>query len=117
MTTNTRELDCAHVSSSDDGIGFQVLFHKTQDSDEGYLLLQRHFEPPDSGECYVETDDLDSCGHFHIRSAQLSRNWFRIGYGDAPMMQIKVSFKATDSDFDEVKRVLQIMISNLERVQ
>ena len=33
----------------------------------GYVLVQRHFEFPDGGKSYLETDDLEFCGHFRIR--------------------------------------------------
>jgi hypothetical protein len=32
-----------------------ILFKRATDSDEGYVLVQRRFEFPDGGECYVET--------------------------------------------------------------
>ena len=41
----------------------------------------------------------------------------RIAYRVAPELQIRVSFKATGSVFDEFTRVLQIMMPNLECVQ
>ena len=114
MSTNVRDFPCDHVSASQDGDGFQVLFEKTPDTDEGYVLVQRHFELPDGGECYVETEDPDFCGHYHIRNAQLSRNRFHMEFGNKPVKQVTVSFNATDSTYNEAKRVLQIMIPELE---
>ena len=63
-----REFRCEHVSVSEVGDGFQVLFEKTPGSEKGYVLVQRHFEFPDGGKCYLETDDPEFCGHFLVHS-------------------------------------------------
>jgi hypothetical protein len=114
MFTNPREFHCERVSVSEIGDGFQVLFEKTPDSEEGYVLVQRHFEFPDGGKCYLETDDQEFCGHFCFRSARLSRNWFKMVFGTTkPIREVTVFFKATDSAYAEVQRVLQIMIPEI----
>ena|SRR3990172_693799 len=114
MPTNLKELRCEHVSASEAGDYFQVVFEQTRDSHVGYVLVQRQFEMPDGGKCYVETDDQQFCGHFRIRNAQLSRDQFRMTFGRGPVQQITVSFSVTDSAYAEAKRVLQIMIPDLE---
>ena len=76
-------------------------------------MIQRHFEFPDGGKCYLETDDRDFCGHFRIRSANLSRDRLQITFGNAPVKTIVVRFTATDSVYAEVERVLRIMIPQL----
>jgi hypothetical protein len=117
MPENVREFHCGYVSASEGGGEyFQVLFEKTQDSDEGYLVVQRQFEMPHVGECYVETDDLEFCGHFRIRNARLTRNQFEVEFGDRPARMMKVSFDATDSAYADAKHTLQIMIPDLESV-
>ena len=113
MPTHIRELRCEHVSASEAGEGFQVLFEKAPDSDEGYVIVQRHFEFPDRGECYLETDDREFCGHFRIQSAHLSRNQFQIAFDREPVKEIAVLFSATDPVYAEVRRVLQIMIPGI----
>ena len=116
MHKSVKELDCERVSASAAGDYFQVLFERTPDSDQGYVLIQRQFESPDGGECYIETDDPDFCGHFRIRSAQLSRSRFHLAFGNRPEKQITLSFSATHSAYSKAKRVLQIMIPGLEFV-
>jgi hypothetical protein len=113
MRTNSRQFRCERVSAREAGDGFQVLFEQAPDSDAGYVLVQRHFEFPDRGECYVESDDRDFSGHFRIQRASLSRNRFRMAFGRNPVREIAVSFDATDSVYSEVKRVLQIMIPEI----
>ena len=112
MPTNPRQFRCERVSATEAGEGFQVLFEEVPDSDEGYLLVQRHFEFPHGEECYVETDDREFCGHFQIRHARLSRNRFEMAFR-SPEREIAVTFEATDSVYTEIKRVLQIMIPAL----
>ena len=114
MPMSVREFHCKRLTASEAGDYFQVLFEGTPDSDEGYVLVQRQFESPDRGECYVETSDADFCGHFRIRTAQLSKSRFRMAFGDRSVNQITVSFNATDSAYAKAKRVLQIMIPDLE---
>jgi hypothetical protein len=113
MPTHIRELRCEHVSASEAGDGFQVLFEKAPDGDEGYVIVQRHFESPDKGQCYLETDDPEFCGHFRIQSAHLSRNQFQITVDSEPVKEITVLFSATDPVYVEVRRVLQIMIPGI----
>ncbi len=114
MLRSVREFQCERVTAADAGDYFQVLFEQNPDSGQGYVLVQRQFELPDGGECYIETDDGDFCGHFRIRTAQLSRSRFRMAFGDGPLKHITVSFNANDSAYAEAKRVLQIMIPELE---
>jgi hypothetical protein len=113
MSHKIVEFCCEHVSATEAGDGFQVLFETTRDSLEGYVLIQRHFEFPDGGKCYLETEAREFCGHFLIHSANLSRNRFEIAFGNAPAKGIRVLFSATDSVYVEVKRVLQIMIPKI----
>jgi len=112
--TSMKEFQCERVTAAHAADYFQVLFEQSPDSDQGYVLVQRQFELPDGGECYVETDDADFCGHFRIRTAQLSTRRFQMAFGDGPVKQITVSFNATDSEYAEAKCVLQIMIPDLE---
>ena len=90
MRTISRQFRCERVSTSEAGEGFQVLFERTPDSDEGYVLVQRHFELPDREERYVESDDQEFSGHFRIRRAYLSRNGFRMAFGRNPVREIGV---------------------------
>ena len=113
MPTKLREFRCEHVSVLEVGDGLQILFEKIPGSEEGYVLVQRHFEFPDGGKCYLETDDPEFCGHFRFRGAQLSRNRVQMVFGIRPVREITVFFKATDSAYTELQRVLQIMIPEI----
>jgi hypothetical protein len=108
-----REFKCEYVSSSEAGDYVQVMFADNQESDDAYLLIQRQFEFPDHGECYVETSDLDLCGHYVIHNAQLTRNRFRFSIGDGPKKQVTVSFETDDRAYAEAERILRFMIPSL----
>jgi len=66
-----------------------------------------------AGSVIIETDDQEFCGHFHFRKAWLSRKRFQVLFGIKPVREIRVFFKATDSVYAEVQRVLQIMIPEI----
>jgi hypothetical protein len=114
MPSKLKELQCKHVSASEAGDYFQVMFENTRDAEGGYLLVQRQFEMPDEGECYVEADDPEFGGHYRIRNARLTSEQFEFEFGNEPACKVGVFFEARGSTYSEVKRILQIMIPNLE---
>jgi hypothetical protein len=70
-----------NVSVSEDGEHFQLCVEAASSLTDGieksppdspYLILQRGFEMPDRGLCYIETHDPDYCGHFRLRLNQFS---------------------------------------------
>lgn len=62
MPTLVKNFRCDYVSATESGDYFQVFFGQDPDSDEEYVLVQRQFEMPDGGACYVEIEDVDWCG-------------------------------------------------------
>ena len=66
-----------YVSASENGDYYQVAFENSDAADvygpdSPYLLIQRQFEDPDGGECYVETHEKEYVGHFRLRSIEFS---------------------------------------------
>ncbi|SRR5260370_22878208 len=110
---SVHEFKCEYVSSSETWDYVQVLFADTHEDDGVYLLIQRQFEFPDPGECYVETRDLEFCRHYVIRNAQLSRNRFRFSCDRGPAKQVTVSFEADELAYSEAERILRLMIPGL----
>jgi hypothetical protein len=56
-----------YVSTSVSGDYYQAIFAAEEDSDDSdgpYLLIQRQFEVPDGGECYIEMHDREHSDHF-----------------------------------------------------
>jgi hypothetical protein len=71
-----------YVSASEAGDYYEVSFDTEdpgEDStdprgpDRPYLIIQRQFEAPDGGQCYVETHDDGHVGHFHVRLTNFTR--------------------------------------------
>jgi hypothetical protein len=93
--------------------GCGVVFSRDEDSDDEYLLIQRHFEEPDDGRPYIETDDENFCGHFHRVRATVSRDRFRVKFGSRI---VEVSFSASDDTFDDATKVLRVLIPDIEIV-
>ncbi len=112
------ELLLPHVSVARSGDYFQVSFEEREangenaESEGAYFLLQRQFESPDDGRVYLESDRVDElCGHFRLRTAQLSRATFRLELAGRPVKWVQIRFLADDKQYRRLKRFLQTMLS------
>ena len=103
-----------HVSASESGDYYQVIFEAERDGGNAYLLIQRQFEDPDGGVCYLEAHDEDYVGHFKVVRATLKRNRFFLKLGREEAAEVEVTFKATGQNYNEVARIMRIMIPCLE---
>jgi len=74
-----------------------------------YLILQRQFEMPDAGECYVETHDEGYIGHFRLRLIELTRTRLSFEIGRKANTQVEVAFSLNPAEFAEVRRVGEIV--------
>lgn len=100
-----------HVSISDcDDDGCQIEFTESPDSEETYVILQRHFEPPEDGSVYVESDHLAICGYFRIRKVALWRNELSFSLGSDAYETVQISFEAGEGQYRRLKKVLGMMI-------
>ena len=108
-----------YVSTSVSGDYYQAMFAAEKDSDDTdspYLLIQRQFEMPDDGECYIEMHDREYSGHFLLRRVEFTRQELLIEF-DRPMDNlINVAFDMTISNFRKASRVMKI-ISQLKDVR
>lgn len=105
-----------HVSASESGDYYQVLFEAEEDGDGAYVLIQRQFEDPDGGLCYVEAHDEAYIGHFKVVRAALDRNRFCLELPRREAAEVEVTFKATDRNYNDVVRIMRIMIPCIEVV-
>src|SRR5262249_37404621 len=122
--TRNPHSDCAmkitlnHVSVSEDGDErFHVQFGSEPDSSDSlgsYVIIQRDFEPPDDGRCYLETHDRDFGGRVKFTAAELSRNRFIAKLARKQANELDVTFGASDTDYLALVRVLRIMIPHLK---
>ncbi len=100
---------CVSVASSD-GEYFQVSFADSENSADAYFLIQRQFESHDHGFLYVESHERAPCGHFKIRKAELGRNIFRLELACEPAETIQIRFQTNRARYNQLRRVLKIMI-------
>ena len=105
-----RKLHAKCVSASESGGEyFQVLFEGEQHGDEVYFLIQRQFEIPDDGTCYVETHIPETRGHFRIRFAALDRNKLRIQLPGKEEWEI--TFVTDNGRYGAMKDILSTILS------
>jgi hypothetical protein len=109
------EFQAKYVSTetSVDGDYYQAIFTVEQDrdddSDSPYLLLQRDFEMPYEGTCYVETHNENYRGHFFLRRIDLMPHKLEIEL-DRPINNLVcVTLSLTASQFEEVSRMMKII--------
>ena len=106
-----------YVSTSVSGDYLQAVFEAEKDSDDPlspYLLIQRQFEVPDDGTCYVETHDDKYIGHFLLRRVELTPEGLSIEVDRPSNNLISVTFSITISDFEEALQVARIISGEIE---
>jgi hypothetical protein len=109
-----------YVSVSVAGDYYQVMFEEKvpsagEDSaDNKYLLIQRQFEFPDEGLIYVESHDENCIGRFKVAGARLDPKCLSLTLDRKNTAVIEVTFQASTKNYAEVKRVMRIMIPNIE---
>src|SRR5271163_1164165 len=108
-----------YVSTSvfGDGDYYQAMFEAEEDTDDPdspYLLIQRQFETPDGGKCYIETHDEKYAGHFLLRRVEFTSKTLSIEFDRPRDNLISVTFDMAASDFKKAARVVKI-ISQIER--
>ena len=108
-----------HISTSVSGDYYQAMFaaeEDTDDPDSPYLLIQRQFEMPDGGRCYIETHDEKYIGHFLLRRIEFTPEKLSIEFDRPRDNLISVTFDMAISDFKKASRVVRI-ISHLKRIR
>ena len=115
---NAMRFRAKYVSASENGDYYQVTFENTDPAgdaadvdgpDSPYLLIQRQFEDPDGGLCYVETHDEGYIGHFRLRSIEFSLSRLLLEIARNRNNRIEVIFDIGQSEFEEVQRVIDII--------
>jgi hypothetical protein len=98
-----------HVSTSVAGDYYQALFEASEDTSDPvspYLLIQRQFEIPDDGRCYIETHDEQYTGHFRLRRIEFAPDRIVVELDRSGQNVVQVTFRLAASDFEEVRRVV-----------
>jgi hypothetical protein len=106
------------VSASESGDYYQVLFETEDPGDEvtdppgldsPYLIIQRQFEMPDGGRCYVETHDHGYIGHYRLRLADFSPTRLAFEIERKTNTHVEVSYAVDAAEFNEVQRIVNII--------
>jgi hypothetical protein len=98
---------------------YQATFTVEEDTDEldsnsPYLLIQRDFEKPYDGSCYVETHDERYRGHFLLRRIEFTPGKLAIEL-DRPINNlIRVTFRMATSEFEIASHVIKIISGEIE---
>ena len=109
-----------YASVSVAGDYYQVMFeekvpNEEQDSmDSKYLLIQRQFEFQDHDLIYVESHDQNYIGHFKVARARLDAKSLFLVLDRKNAAVIEITFETSAGNYAEVKRVMRIMIPNIE---
>jgi hypothetical protein len=117
------KMHLSRVFVSEDGDYYQVVFEDqspdaNQDEPDGkYFLIQRQFEFPDGGRIYIESDNQNYIGHFSVVKARINPKSFSLTLGRKKSFTIDVSFETSSEEYAEVKRILGVMIPNIEVIE
>lgn len=103
------------VSPSVSGDYYQIYLGPEED-DEGdpfevvgpYLLLQREFEMS-SRSCYIESENESYIGHFTLKLIEFSPALLSFEIVRATKNQVEISFALDAKNFEEVRRVAEII--------
>jgi hypothetical protein len=106
-------MNCKHVSASEAGDYYQVLFEKQIDDDDEYFLIQQQFEFPSDDKCYIETQDEEFVGHYKIKEARINPNKFYLEIQRKQNSKITINFETTPKSYKDIRRVLKIIIPNI----
>ncbi|MFQ5825049.1 MAG: hypothetical protein ACE5JB_13430 [bacterium] len=108
------------TASEAGGEYFQVSFEEEWDSLTNYFLIQRGFEFDDDEKPdppYLESDDERFCGHLEFQKVEFNRNRFYIQLADEEKNDLEVSFGISEDNYQEVKRVLKIILLGYDFVK
>jgi hypothetical protein len=109
------KLECKYVSATEAGGEiFQISFEAVRDQKYGpYFFVQRasleEDERNDVG-IYMETNEEHLIRHYTKLGATLTRNRLAINLPPPTNETIDVTFEATDPEFQEIRRVLPIIL-------
>lgn len=106
------------VSASVSGDYYQLSLGPTESGQEKtdpydvtgpYLIVQRQFEMPDHGRCYVETHDESYIGHFPLRLTEFSRTHLAFEIVRESNNHVVVSFVLDASEFERAQRIAEVI--------
>jgi len=109
------------VSAADAGDYYQVSFETEDPGDDAtdppgldspYLIIQRQFETPDGGRCYVETHDHGYVGHYRLKLIDFSPTHLVVAIERKSNIHVEVTYALNAVEFDQVQRVVNIIFDH-----
>lgn len=113
----TMRFQANYVSISVSGDYYQALFEAEEDAtdpDSPYLLIQRQFEMPDGGRCYIETHDEKYIGHFRLRRVEFTPERLSIEFDRPRDNIVSVTFSTAVPNFEEASQVVRIISGEIK---
>ncbi len=107
-----------YVSAAEAGDYCQVSFQTEDPGDDAtdppgldrpYLIVQREFEIPDGGRCYVDTHDHGYVGHYRLRLMDFSPTRLAFEIERKSNTHVEVSCALDAVEFNEVQRIVNII--------
>ena len=108
-----KAFNASRVWVDESGDYYQVMFEQGLDGSDQYLLIQRSFEMPDDGRCYVEDKAMAMAGHYWVRKAELGRGHFSAEFAGSHANSVEVTFDIPEADFVELARVVKIVLPHV----
>jgi len=118
MERSLMRFQAKYVSADDAGNYYQVSFETADPNDDAtdppgldspYLIIQRQFETPDGGRCYIETHDYGYVGHYRLKLIDFSPTQLLIAIERKSNTHVEVTYALDAVEFDEVQRVVNII--------
>jgi hypothetical protein len=102
------------ADAAEAGDFFQVEFRGAGGEERSpYILIQRQFEFPDDGKCYIEYRPPEDAGHFRVQTAYLDRDQFKMSFGKEGR-EVTIGLNGKIDDYTEFCRILQIVIPEIK---
>ena len=107
-----------YVSAAEAGDYYQVSFETEDPGDDAtdppgpdspYLIIQRQFEMPDGGRCYVETHDHGYVGHYRLKLIAFSPTHLVVAIESKSDTHVEVTYALDAAEFNEVQRVMNMI--------
>ncbi len=118
MEPSLMRFHAKYVSATEAGDYYQVSFETEDPADDAtdspgldspYLIIQRQFETPDGGRCYVETHDHDYVGHHRLKLIDFSPTHLAVAIERKSNTHVEVFYALDAVEFNEVQRVVNII--------
>jgi hypothetical protein len=109
-----------YVSACEAGDYYQIWFDAEEPGEDStdphkpdrpYLIIQRQFETPDGGQCYVETHDQGYLGHFTLRLTDFTRTSLAFEIARKRDTHVAVSCSLGAVEFKELERIVNIIFA------